>query len=138
MKHLTILACALLIGACQDDSQKLPEWTPADHEKPASLGDSTGRAPAGGAAEADLAKTLYRLHCASCHGAEGRGDGPMASGLTVPDLTSEGTRRKSDEALMEVIRLGGAGMPPFGGSIGPEGTRALVEHIRELAPPEAR
>ena len=32
---------------------------------------------------------LYRVFCASCHGVEARGDGPVASTLapTVPDLT---------------------------------------------------
>lgn len=34
-------------------------------------------------------KALYAQYCASCHGAEGRGDGPVAKSLTVevPDLT---------------------------------------------------
>ncbi len=34
--------------------------------------------------------TLYRIHCASCHGSKGAGDGPVASALrTKPtDLTS--------------------------------------------------
>jgi mono/diheme cytochrome c family protein len=33
---------------------------------------------------------LYARHCAACHGAEGRGDGPVASALTRPptDLTA--------------------------------------------------
>lgn len=33
---------------------------------------------------------LYRVHCQSCHGDEGRGDGAMAEVLTVPpaDLTA--------------------------------------------------
>jgi mono/diheme cytochrome c family protein len=33
--------------------------------------------------------TLYRLHCASCHGKTGRGDGPVADVLRIPppDLT---------------------------------------------------
>ena len=33
---------------------------------------------------------LYRGYCASCHGTEGKGDGPVASALTsrLPDLTN--------------------------------------------------
>src|SRR5262245_18231134 len=33
---------------------------------------------------------LYARHCAACHGAEGRGDGPVASALArpPPDLTT--------------------------------------------------
>lgn len=34
-------------------------------------------------------RNLFEIHCASCHGQEGRGDGPVASVLTEPppDLT---------------------------------------------------
>ena len=132
MKKPLLLVCALLLGACQEDPDRLPVWTPADHAKPASLVDPTGRSPAGGAAEVDLARTLYMLHCASCHGGAGRGDGPAATGLAVLDLTVENTTRKTDEALLEKIRLGGAGMPAFGGTIGPEGMQSLLEYVREL------
>jgi mono/diheme cytochrome c family protein len=36
-----------------------------------------------------LGRTLYLNHCASCHGASARGDGPVADSLRVrpPDLT---------------------------------------------------
>jgi mono/diheme cytochrome c family protein len=38
---------------------------------------------------------LYRVYCASCHGASGKGDGPAAPTLTVPlpDLTTSALRR---------------------------------------------
>ncbi|HEY3275256.1 MAG TPA: cytochrome c [Syntrophorhabdaceae bacterium] len=37
---------------------------------------------------ADWGKSLYKTHCASCHGKEGRGDGPKAAAqnLSLPDL----------------------------------------------------
>jgi mono/diheme cytochrome c family protein len=40
-------------------------------------------------------KDLYDRHCASCHGASGRGDGRVAKSLTVevPDLTRYAQRR---------------------------------------------
>ena len=33
---------------------------------------------------------IYRAHCASCHGLQGKGDGPVASALTtkMPDLST--------------------------------------------------
>jgi mono/diheme cytochrome c family protein len=33
---------------------------------------------------------IYRAYCASCHGAQGKGDGPVAPALTtkIPDLTT--------------------------------------------------
>ena len=48
--------------------------------------------PAGQTGDPALARgaTLYRIHCASCHGSKGTGDGPVASALrTKPaDLTT--------------------------------------------------
>lgn len=136
MKYPLLFACALALGACQDDPSELPVWTPEDHAQPASV-DPTGRAPALGRPEVDLAKTLYMLHCAACHGGGGRGDGPAGTGLTVPDLTAATTREKPDDALLEAIRLGGGGMPAFGGTINPEGMQALVELIRALPAADA-
>ena len=64
-------------------------------------------------------------HCAGCHGAEARGDGPMASLLTVapPDLTRLAYREGGDFPLTRVIeridgttevRAHGGPMPIFG------------------------
>ncbi|NLY92801.1 MAG: cytochrome c [Myxococcales bacterium] len=137
MKYLlSTLLCAALLTACGEDPSSLPEWTPADHAQPPSLQDPAGRAPARREASVDLARTLYMLHCASCHGAGGKGDGPLATGLTVPDLTAAATREKPDEALVEKIRLGGAGMPAFGGTIPPDGMQAIVAYLRGLSPAE--
>lgn len=45
-------------------------------------------------APAELGAREYTAHCAECHGAIGRGDGPAARGskLPVPDLTDLATR----------------------------------------------
>jgi mono/diheme cytochrome c family protein len=59
------------------------------------------------------------MHCESCHGAGGVGDGPAAGGLTVPpsDLT-DGVQMGfiSDAGFMEVISSGltETGMPAYG------------------------
>lgn len=44
---------------------------------------------AGCVEEPTPANTVFAENCAACHGADGRGDGPAATGLgvTVPDLT---------------------------------------------------
>ena len=44
----------------------------------------------GDAASIEAGKKLYRRHCASCHGPQGKGDGSLAlSGGTPSDLTDE-------------------------------------------------
>jgi len=42
------------------------------------------------AQDADEGARLYQQHCATCHGAEATGDGPMAAALILqpPDLTA--------------------------------------------------
>lgn len=50
---------------------------------------------------------LYRLHCAGCHGAAGRGDGPVAPlmAVAVPDLTRIAARRGGRFPQDEVARI---------------------------------
>jgi mono/diheme cytochrome c family protein len=57
---------------------------------------------------------LYRLNCASCHGAEGHGDGPVAKSMTVmvPDLTHIAARRGGRFPQEEVARIID-GLSPF-------------------------
>lgn len=90
--------------------------------------------PANGAA-------LYARWCASCHGAQGGGDGPNARFLPVrPAVHRDGRvfSRRSDDQLFDAIAAGGAAMgrsarmPAFGASLAPLELRALVAHIRAL------
>ena len=50
---------------------------------------------------------LYRRFCASCHGVEGRGDGPVAASLRaeVPDLTLIAQRGHDGELRDRIIRI---------------------------------
>jgi mono/diheme cytochrome c family protein len=49
---------------------------------------------------------LYRRFCASCHGVEGHGDGPVAASLRVevPDLTRTASRGSTD-ARDRIVRI---------------------------------
>jgi mono/diheme cytochrome c family protein len=40
-----------------------------------------GAQPSGGERQRAMGRELYAAHCASCHGASGRGDGPVADSL---------------------------------------------------------
>jgi mono/diheme cytochrome c family protein len=65
-------------------------------------------------------RDLYRAYCASCHGREGRGDGPAASAMkeNPPDLTKI-ARRNENVFPREKVRgfiVGTAKMPASHGS----------------------
>jgi mono/diheme cytochrome c family protein len=50
---------------------------------------------------------LFRRFCASCHGTEGRGDGPVAASLRVevPDLTRTASRGRDTDPRDRIIRI---------------------------------
>lgn len=50
---------------------------------------------------------LYKTYCASCHGSDARGDGPMAKSLKVPppDLTRMCVRNGGTFPLMRIARI---------------------------------
>lgn len=50
---------------------------------------------------------LYRRFCASCHGTQGRGDGPVAASfrVEVPDLTQTGTRMHGTDVRERIVRI---------------------------------
>lgn len=53
-------------------------------------------------------KSLYQIHCATCHGLAGRGDGPTAESLRVAPANFHRFRSflKSDEELLRTIEHG--------------------------------
>lgn len=109
--------------------------------------------------QAEAGAALYARHCASCHGTEGRGDGPLAAALTArpSDLTTLSRRAGGhfDElAVMatidgrrQVAAHGPREMPvwgavfererreagePFAATSGLLDARALADYLRSL------
>lgn len=82
----------------------------------------------------DVARQDFADHCASCHGADARGDGPAAGGMNVPppDLTLLSERNGGAFPLVEVMSQidgytrGPSAMPEFG-SLLLEDTMVMVE-----------
>ena len=60
----------------------------------------------GWAADIDNGARLYGFHCASCHGVEAQGDGPLGEMLAVPppDLTTLMARNAGVFPVGDVIR----------------------------------
>lgn len=91
---------------------------------------------AGAAFAADLenGKMLYEAQCATCHGPEGKGDGPGAAALETPprDLTACGRMELfEDEDLEKTISEGRGEMPPWE-MLGEEAIEDLVTYIRSF------
>jgi mono/diheme cytochrome c family protein len=92
-------------------------------------------------------RTTYVRYCVSCHGPQGKGDGPLAKDLrvAVPDLTTLATRTGGTFPYDRVVRVvtkgsevrghGTDDMPAWGTAFRrTEGTEAPVdESIRKLA-----
>jgi putative copper resistance protein D len=81
-------------------------------------------------------QALYRVHCATCHGAGGRGDGPGGAGLPKPpaDLTAAHTAQHTVGDMFWWLTHGipAAGMPPFGSVLSEEDRWDLINFIRTL------
>ena len=101
---------------------------------------------------------LFRAYCASCHGAEGRGDGPLAEDLRYrpSDLTRIAKRNGGEFPTEKVVRIvdgrkpvkghGGPDMPVWGDAFrnidtafdeaaAQERIRAVVDHLKSIQAP---
>lgn len=83
------------------------------------------------ASEADGA-ALYKAKCASCHGADGKGETAAGKAMKVRDLGSAEVQAQSDGQLTEIVGKGKAKMPGYEKSIGADGVQAVVAYIRTL------
>jgi len=78
-------------------------------------------------------KKMFTTYCQPCHGADGRGHGPVAGGAMLPaDLTSAQVHARSDGYLYGTIRHGGGLMPAYGARMTPEERWQVVLYIRTL------
>ena len=84
-------------------------------------------------------RSVYLARCATCHGQEGRGDGPIAVHLLGPPVgnISDGKWKHGDkpEEVMGVISKGveGTRMAPWGPSLEPTELRAVTAYVYYLA-----
>ncbi len=79
--------------------------------------------------------TLYDTYCALCHGAEGRGDGQLASFYRrMPDLTMRYVLNYPDGFVYTIIREGGRNMPRFADALSVDERWALVHFLGTLEP----
>ena len=81
---------------------------------------------------ADATADVYKSKCASCHGADGKGDTPAGKNMKVKDLASEDVQKQSDADLAGVIEKGKKPMPGYEGKISKDQIDGLVKWVRSL------
>ncbi len=87
-------------------------------------------------------KSLYKEHCAACHGPDGGGDGPLAKDLRFkPRAFKEGKFAfgNTTEAMTKTMLSGipgedAARMPPFKGILNDAEIAAVIDYVRTLMP----
>ncbi|HEU4539046.1 MAG TPA: cytochrome c [Polyangiaceae bacterium] len=139
-----LFALAASVTGCQA-SGDVREWKASDHEQPEHAPPerqpqgrrqgSPAQVPAQASANPDATATLVELawksNCFTCHGPEGKGNGPTgplvkASDLTRPDWQAA----TSDEQIAAVIRAGKGKMPKF--DLPPDIVVGITKRIRAL------
>jgi mono/diheme cytochrome c family protein len=99
--------------------------------------------PATAAGDAPAGASLFKQHCARCHGGGGKGDGPDLAKIHADsppdDWTNHGINAElSDYKIRKIVTGGGPAvdksskMPAFGGKITPAQIDDLIAFIRTL------
>jgi cytochrome c oxidase cbb3-type subunit 3 len=128
---------SVLVFSSRRPSADVRDWSPTDHDQPAGQQPTQGAMPRQKAAPQEDAAALVDLawsrNCATCHGAEGRGDGPQGPMVRAPDLTrADWQGRITDDDIKQTIRNGRNSMPKFDL---PDGVvDGLVKRIRTHRP----
>ncbi len=91
-------------------------------------------APAALAGEAKAGKAQYDKLCASCHGADGKGNPAMAKAMGEKglNLTTKEVKESKDENLLKVIAEGKGKMPASGKGLSKAEQKEVLDFARSL------
>lgn len=80
------------------------------------------------------AKALYNVHCKSCHGTKGLGDGPKAKSMKgdLGDFSSVKFHAQTDGELFYKTKVGRADMPGYSKKLNDEEIWLTVIYMRSL------
>ncbi|TFH28879.1 MAG: cytochrome c [Deltaproteobacteria bacterium] len=79
-------------------------------------------------------KELYGIYCTPCHGASGKGDGPVAKKFvpTPIDISRTGFGSAPEGLLFSIVTHGMGGMPPFRSDLTAKERWLVVAYLRTL------
>jgi cytochrome c6 len=81
----------------------------------------------------DKSAATYKAKCATCHGADGKGDTPAGKNTKVRSFADPDVVKASDDDLVGIIEKGKGKMPGYGKSMKPDEIKDMVAYIRALA-----
>ena len=82
---------------------------------------------------AEQGKHLYETFCLACHGAGGKGDGPVSEDFPKPpDLTLPLYQQRSNSFIFHRITFGTAIMPAYGHMTDPAERWQIIYYLRTL------
>ena len=76
---------------------------------------------------------VYKAKCATCHGADGKGQTPMGKKMNLRDLGAPEVQKQTDKELYDWTAVGKGKMPGYKDKLTDEEIKALVAHMRGLA-----
>lgn len=133
---------ALLVSACGQKSEGGGEEVAAKQQTVEQAPSQTAPAAADPHAEAE---EIFKTRCTTCHGPEGKGDGPASVTLNPKPRNfsdQEWQKQVTDEHIEKIIQYGGAAVGKSAAMPGnpdlmskPAVVAALREHVRSLATP---
>lgn len=80
----------------------------------------------------DTGEKTYQAKCASCHGADGKGQSAVGKALKARDFCSPEVKNESDAELTEIIHKGKNKMPAFDKKLSDAEVKNVVAYIRSL------
>ncbi len=127
--------------AAQDPPRLLPPEGALSFGRPAYLDDPQSVVNPVPADEVSLQRggVLFSLHCAVCHGAGGRGDGPVTrywqGGLRrPPNLTEDYVKAFPDGTMYQIVTQGIGNMPPLRENLSERQRWDLINYVRSMQP----
>jgi cytochrome c553 len=149
--RFTLALAPLLLVACSksQDADNLPRSAPAPAQtsttaSPPVPADTTSAGGGGGSVADQQAATIFKTRCSTCHGMDGKGNGPAALTLNPkPRNYTDPAWQKSvtDDHIKEIIVKGGAALGKSPNMLAnpdladkPDVVEALMRKVRSFAP----
>ena len=128
---LALVAISAFVAGCGGAKDEAPVASTPATEAPAPASSE----PVAALDPAADAKAQFASKCATCHGADGHGDGAASAALDPKPRNFHDKAymsSRTDAQLIQVITEGKGVMPKWGGQLTEGQIVALVAHIREL------